>query len=129
MRYTYNLNGDIIKHNGPFKQASAFSHNLINYIKDCGAGHLLKKCKIMYAVCFPSVSKVKFGHPSMPPDSDYDLILFKESLDDIENSITSLFSLDIEGAVQNTLLSNQDVKTLMEGVLAPKLNLLPIAEI
>ncbi|MBR6983727.1 MAG: ATP-binding domain-containing protein [Ruminococcus sp.] len=122
-------NGDIIKHNGPFKQASAFSHNLINYIKDCGAGHLLKKCKIMYAVCFPSVSKVKFGHPSMPPDSDYDLILFKESLDDIENSITSLFSLDIEGAVQNTLLSNQDVKTLMEGVLAPKLNLLPIAEI
>ncbi|WP_074743219.1 nuclease-related domain-containing protein [Ruminococcus sp. YRD2003] len=124
-------NGDIIKHNGPFKQASAFSHNLINYIKDCGAGHLLKKCKIMYAVCFPSVSKVKFGHPSMPPDSDsdYDLILFKESPDDIKNSITSLFSLDIEGAVQNTLLSNQDVKTLMEGVLAPKLNLLPIAEI
>lgn len=90
---------------------------------------MLKKCKIMYAVCFPSVSKVKFGHPSMPPDSDYYLILFKESLDDIENSITSLFSLDIEGAVQNTLLSNQDVKTLMEGVLAPKLNLLPIAEI
>ena len=122
-------NGEIIKHNGPFKQASAFTHNLINYIKDCGAGYLLKKCKIMYAVCFPSVSKVKFGHPSMPPDSDYDLILFKESLDDIENSITSLFSLDIEGAVQNTLLSNQDVKTLMEGVLAPKLNLLPIAEI
>ncbi len=122
-------NGDIIRHNGPFRQASDFSHNLINYIRDCGAGFLLSKCKIMYAVCFPSVSKVKFGRPPMPPDAEYNLILFKESLDDTVNSIEKVFSLDIEGAVQNTYLTNQDVKTLMEGVLAPKLNLLPIAEI
>lgn len=122
-------NGDLMKHDGPFRQASKFCHNLVTYIREQGYSRIANKCKIMSAVCFPSVSRERFKNQALPPEADYNLILFKESLDEIKESIESIFAVPVENAPETTLISNSEKKELIENVLAPQFNLLPIASL
>lgn len=121
-------NGKPMAHDGPFNQASKFKHNLRKYIEESGFSKIVRKCKMMHAVCFPTVLKERFGSQPLPPDADYELIIFKESLDNITKTIESIFDIPVNANVE-TSLTDEDTRVLFNNIIAPKFNLLPIASI
>ena len=52
-------NGDLMHHDGPYKQASGNKWKLSEYFKQKGLKHLLDRCKLLHAVWIPSVPKAK----------------------------------------------------------------------
>ena len=117
-----------MSHDGPFHQASNNKWKIIKLIKDKGYGDLIEKCKFLHAVWFPSVSKEKFKEISLPPDANLDIMLTSEAIDNIENEISRIFEIELPNKIV-TNLGGQDKELLLNNVLAPKFDLISIAEI
>lgn len=120
--------GIVMSHDGPFNQASTNKYKLINYFKFKGYGNLLNKCKFLHAVWFPSISIEKVNNIELPSEGDKHLILTSESLDNIENDISKIFDVVLPNNVR-TSLNNNDIEIILNRILAPKFNLVSIAEI
>lgn len=116
-----------MSHDGPFHQASNNKWKISTYIKNNGLEYLLNKCKLLHAVWFPSISKEKFSHTALPPEADINLMLTSESIDNIESDISRIFEIHLPNNVE-TILDSNDISILLNRVLAPKFNLVSIAE-
>ena len=119
--------GLVMRHDGPFRQASSNKHNLMQYFDERGMGWVRNQCKFTHGVWFPSVPKSSFKGVTLPPESRLDLMLTKDSEADIEKAISDLMEAPMIGAV-NTSLTNAEVDMIISRVLAPSFNLISIPE-
>ena len=118
--------GHQMKHGGPYRQAADSKWSLRDYIIRSGYGYLLSRCKLLHAVWFPSVSKEYLKKIALPAEADLKLTLTSNSFDNIENEISAIFDVELQNGLE-TKLTNTDVKQLIDSILAPKFNLIPIA--
>ena len=116
-----------MKKNGPFKQASGNMHNLMEYIDGCGYTHLRKKCKFLFAVWFPSLTRNAFDKVTLPPDADEQLILYRDSMSNIEQEIDRIFEIPLKGFDIQTMLGTNDVKILLDRILAPQFHIVSVS--
>lgn len=117
-----------MSHGGPFNQASQNKWKLKKLIEDSGLSYLLNKCKLLHAVWFPSISMDHLSGISLPSEADINLILTKESMENIEKDISRIFDYKISNGV-TTNLGNKDSDLLLNRILAPSFNLISLAEL
>ena len=120
-------NGDLMHHDGPYKQASGNKWKLSEYFKQKGLKHLIDRCKLLHAVWFPSVSKTRLLSKNLPSEADISITLTSESLTNIEEDISAVFSLESPRHIETSLMG-QDIELILNRVLAPSFNLVSIAE-
>lgn len=119
-------NGDPMRHGGPFRQASRSMHNLMEYIDECGYDYIRKKCKFLFAVWFPSVMKEQFRNVQLPADADRNLILFRDSMEQISDEIERIFSIPLQQYNVQTMLGARDKALLLERIFAPRFEIISI---
>lgn len=120
--------GKIMSHDGPFNQASSNKWKIIMYIKDHGLQDLLDHCKFLHAVWFPDVPRMKFESKILPSEADLQLMLTEDSFGKIEKEIEKVFSTKLPNNLE-TLLTKKEIDKMLNRVLAPSFNLIPIQEI
>lgn len=116
-----------MSHDGPFNQASTNKWKLINYINKKGYNEIIKKCKIIHAVWFPSISKEKFENVSLPSEADNKLMLTCDSFFELESEISKIFEISVSNGVE-THLNGIEVNSILNNILAPSFNLISISE-
>lgn len=119
--------GIVMSHGGPYRQAAQSKWNLRDYIIGSNCEHILSRCKLLHAVWFPSVGKEYFIGKDLPSEADMQLTLTADSIDNIEEDISKVFDIELRNGIE-TRLSNNDVKTLIERVLAPSFELISLAD-
>ncbi len=124
----YYSNGDEMPHDGPFNQAASNMFNLMEYFVERGCGYLKKKCKFLYAVWFPSVTDKNIDKIVLPSNAPREIIITKDSFDNIEAKIDSIFEFSFKDK-RHTALSENDVDTIMNKILAPSFNLVSLVEV
>ena len=112
-----------MSHDGPYNQAANSKYRLLDYIK-ANSKDLAKKCKMLHAVWFPSVSQRELRHEILPPESLIDITLTKEDLTNPLPGIEKIFSMDLPNHIQ-TILSEKEAEQLLRRVLCPSFNLVP----
>lgn len=127
-RVWYYGNGDVMPHDGPFCQASTNMFNLIEYFKYKNCGDILRRCKFLYAVWFPSVPEERLNKFELPANAPREIIISKDSFDDIEAKIDSIFDYSFM-AKRETNLSTDDVDRIINRILAPSFELVSLVEV
>ena len=118
--------GHTMGHGGPYRQAANGKWKLRDYIKACRLDYLLSRCKLLHAVWFPSIEKAAFDSINLPSDADVNLTLTSNSFENIEKEISDIFDIELQNGVE-TKMTPADSKKLVEQVLAPSFDLIPIA--
>lgn len=118
--------GHIMGHGGPYRQAASGKWKLRDYIKSRGLDYILGRCKLLHAVWFPSIEKEAFDSIALPSDADINLTLTADSFENIEQEISDIFDIELQNGVE-TKMTPVDSKKIVEQVLAPTFNLVPIA--
>lgn len=124
----YYGNGEKMSHDGPFNQASNNMFNLMDYFRFKGHSSILKKCKFLYAVWFPSVDEEKIHNFVLPANAPKELIISKNALINIEHRINEIFEYSFINK-RDTTLSNNDIDTIVNNVLAPSFDLVSLVEV
>lgn len=127
-RTWYYGNGDPMPHDGPFCQASNNMFNLMDYFTAKGCASIKRRCKFLYAVWFPSVPVSKIENFVLPPNAPKEIILTKESFDDIEKAISDIFDFSFMSR-RETNLSKNDVERIVNDILAPSFDLVSLVEV
>ncbi len=122
-------NGVIMRHDGPFHQAQNSMHNIIRYIEVKGLGNILKKCKITHAVWFPDMQRSAFKNVVLPPGANMNHLWLKEDNENLEEAINRTIGVQVKGAPDKTVLSDDDLRMLLEKAMAPRFDLVSIAEL
>lgn len=112
-----------MSHDGPYNQAANSKYRLLEYIKQ-HAYDISKKCKLLHAVWFPSVSQRELRHEILPPESLADITLTKEDLVDPLPSIERIFSMELPNGMK-TSLTEKETDRLLLGILCPSFDLVP----
>lgn len=118
----------VMSHDGPFNQASTNKWKLTTYIRNNHLEYLLEKCKFLHAVWFPSVPLEKFKGIDLPSEADLNLLLTIESLNNIEEDIERIYKVQLPNKIE-TNLNNNEVKVILNKILAPNFNLISLEEI
>ncbi|MCQ2515468.1 MAG: ATP-binding domain-containing protein [Saccharofermentans sp.] len=113
-----------MSHDGPYNQASGNKWKLMNYFLNSPYKELIKKCKFLHAVWFPSVSTEELKTIKLPPEADVNITLTKEDLVNPSLRIESIFSLELPNHVE-TFLSDKESDTILRKVLCPSFDLVP----
>lgn len=120
--------GIIMKHDGPFRQASKNKYNLMDYFDSQGLSWILSRCKFVHGVWFPSVDRKHFQGINLPPEADSKLMLTREHLDNANDGISKLLDMDVPSGIK-TDLNSAEVELIINRVLAPSFNLISLPEI
>ncbi len=120
--------GISMSHGGPFHQAAQNKWKLKKYIENQNLSYLLPKCKLLHAVWFPSVTRDYITRKNLPSEADVNIILTKESLQNIEQDISAIFNIAVPIDVK-TELGARDADVLMRMVLAPSFKLVALSEL
>ncbi len=118
----------IMSHDGPFHQASNNKWKLSMLMRENGLEYILKKCKLLHAVWFPSIPKSKFTGINLPPEADLNIMLTSESINNIEEDISKIFDIKLPNNVETNLDLNE-TNLILNRILAPHFNLISISEI
>lgn len=121
-------NGDTMPHDGPFSQASRNMFNLMDYFKLKGYEKVQKRCKFLYAVWFPSVPLEKLKKYDLPSNAPIDIIITKDSFDNIQEKVEHIFDYSFMSKRQ-TALSENDIGNIVNNVLAPSFDLVSMVEV
>lgn len=111
---------------GPFSQASSNKWKLKNLIEKRKLELVLKKCKLMHGVWFPSISNEKLRQMTLPADCDKRLILTSEAISEPKEYIEKIFGIELPNRIK-TDLNDTDTKLLIKNVLCPSFNIFPSA--
>lgn len=124
-------NDDPIKNGGPFRQAESNKYDLLQCMKDSKLSELTKKCKFMHAVWFPSRTSVEINQLSLPLESDKNVIITRDELENpeelLEKKIKHIFSLKLEKSNVETDLSDYEAELILKNILCPKFDVFPTA--
>lgn len=116
--------GKIMKHGGPYNQASQNKWDLLLKIELSSLHDLLHRCKLLHAVWFPSLSEKDIISNSFPPEVDVSITLTKEALESPQKYIDRIFGLELENSIKTNLSSN-DVKRLLREIICPEFDIFP----
>ena len=117
-----------MSHDGPFNQASRNKWKLRDYINNTRFSGLIKKCKMLHAVWFPSISVLDIRGQSMPPEGDKELLMTSYALQNPESEIERIFEFKIPSGIE-TSLTAFEAKQLLDNVLCPSFNVFPTASL
>ena len=112
----------------PFKQADTSRWNIYNKLRNMQLHEknpIVRRCKIHFAVWFPSISKKSLNNIVLPAGANKRIILTAEDIQDPAPKLEEIFGYRIINDSVSTELSNQDHKFLMENFLCPEFNILP----
>lgn len=128
----YYSNGPIMPHGGPYKQAQKESktfRNKFDLHSDYNIQQISKKCKFLYAVCFPDMSINKLRNvDNFPLDTELKITICSEDLVNPVVRINEIFSLNLE-AIQRSNIENtiteKEFDLIVSKVLCPNFYLIP----
>lgn len=109
---------------GPFSQASRNKWKLIRYFEDSRNGDLVKKCKFLHAVWFPSISQNDLNGICFPTEADKSIVLTKEALMNPQKYIDNIFEIDLPNEIE-TSLSHSETTRIIRKVLCPSFQIFP----
>ena len=123
----YYGSGKEMAHDGPFRQATSRKHDLIDLLGELKLYNIRRNCKFVHAVWFVSVDKkyIEKKLKKLPMEASPDLILTKDSEDDIEAAIRKVFSLETSF---KTNLDKRKKDILLNRILAPQFGAMSLAE-
>lgn len=124
----YYGSGKLISHDGPYRQAESIKWKLSKYFEDKNYRNILENCKLLHAVWFPSLTKSAFNGINLPPEADLKITLTNESLDNIEEEIEKIFSIQLPNQLKTNLDSIQE-NIIINKILAPTFNLVSIPKV
>ena len=116
--------GKIMKHGGPYNQASSNKWDLFDTIKNSRLKEILSRCKFLHAVWFPGIRENDLLSNRLPADFDSHITLTIEDLVNPQQKIDQIFGIELEKNIQ-TELSTLDVKRLLREVICPEFNIFP----
>lgn len=121
-----------MSHGGPYNQIATAKRALIDKIKTHNndeVRELIRKCKVIHGVFFVDVSKASFlSFNGLPEDADERITLFAEDLINPARKINEIFSISFpweKFSEDETKLSEEEFKLLLDSVLCPHFNLIP----
>lgn len=114
-----------MKHGGPFNQASNAVYRLLDTFEEAGISDIARRCKILHAVWFPSISRANFLRANTPPEAQVKLALFEDDLSDPEPTIQRIFSMGVGNSKKETCLSDKDSDVIISRILCPCFDLIP----
>lgn len=116
----------------PFAQANSNKWKLNNEIYNFYHNNeILKHCKMLSAVWFPSVSISAFSKIVLPSNASKELILTSEDLVDPKNSLERIFSIHTSVKEYGKMipvesgLTKEEANSLLHNILCPSFNILP----
>ena len=116
----------------PFAQANSNKWKLNNEIYSFYHNNeILKHCKMLSAVWFPSVSISALSKIVLPTNASKELILTSEDLVDPKNSIERIFSIHTSVKEYGKMISvesgltKEEANSLLHNILCPSFNILP----
>ena len=116
----------------PFAQANSNKWKLNNEIYSFYHNNeILKHCKMLSAVWFPSVSISALSKIVLPANASKELILTSEDLVDPKNSIERIFSIHTSVKEYGKMISvesgltKEEANSLLHNILCPSFNILP----
>ena len=116
--------GDVMKHNGPFKQAKSYMWELIDLIKLKRGPALVNNCKFYHAVWFPIITNRELNQMTLPPDAPKDIIMTKEALANPLPMIEHIYDFNLCHG-KNMCLTESEVRTLITKFFCPEFNIVP----
>lgn len=113
-------NGQLMSHNGPYKQASTGIHSLVDKIRDQGRSDIIKACPYGFAVWFFGYNEEDF--PIEDPDLKR-ITLYRDS--NIKEKIDDIFAL----RKNQREMTSEMISWLFRRILAPtvKIDLISVA--
>ena len=116
----------------PFAQANSNKWKLHNEIyRFYRNNDILKHCKMLSAVWFPSVSTYTLSRINLPTNTSKELILTSEDLTDPKSSLERIFSIQTSIKERGEIipvepgLTKQEADSLLQNILCPSFNILP----
>ncbi|SEA76612.1 Type III restriction enzyme, res subunit [Oribacterium sp. KHPX15] len=114
----------VMKHGGPYNQASQNKWDLLTRIQNSPLKDLQYRCKLLHAVWFPSISEKELSSNRFPPEFDRHITMTMEALEDPKKYIDSIFKIELENNIQ-TNLSENDTKRLIREIICPEFDIFP----
>ena len=118
--------GKNMKHGGPYNQAANNKWALLAAIQNGPLKGLARRCKCLHAVWFPSIKKSELYSNHFPQEFERNLTMTMEALENPEDAILSIFSIELPNHVK-TDLSENEAKRLLREVFCPEFNIFPPA--
>lgn len=116
----------------PFAQANSNKWKLHNEIyRFYRNNEILKHCKMLSAVWFPSVGSSTLSKIVLPANASKELILTSEDLVDPKDSLEHIFSIQTSIKEQGEMipvvanLAKREADSLLQNILCPSFNILP----
>ena len=116
----------------PFAQANSNKWKLNNEIyRFYRNNDILKHCKMLSSVWFPSVSVHTLSRINLPTNASRDLILTAEDLSDPKSSVERIFSIQTSIKEYGEMfsvepgLTKREADSLLQNILCPSFNILP----
>lgn len=125
--------GKKMPHGGPYHQIASAKRVLvekIRYNKNTDIQALFHRCKVMHAVMFPDMLKADFEKlVGLPEEACVEITICAEDLVNPTKKIAEIFSYKLPWekyiGPEQTKLSDDEFKLLLDGVLCPHFNLIP----
>ena len=114
----------VMKHGGPYNQASQNKWDLLTRIQMSPLKDLQYRCKLIHAVWFPSISERDLSSNRFPAEFDRRITMTVEALEDPQKYIDSIFGIELENNIQ-THLSESDAKRLIREIICPEFDIFP----
>ena len=118
--------GKNMKHGGPYNQAANNKWALLSTIQNGPLKGLARRCKCLHAVWFPSIKKSDLYSNHFPQEFERNLTMTMEALENPEDAILSIFSIELPNHVK-TDLSDNEAKRLLREIFCPEFNIFPPA--
>ncbi len=116
--------GKVMKHGGPYNQASQNKWDLLTRIQMSLLKELQYRCKLLHAVWFPSISERDLLTNRFPPEFDRHITMTMEALADPQKYVDSIYSIELENNIK-TNLSDNDTKRLIREIICPEFDIFP----
>lgn len=114
----------VMKHGGPYNQASQNKWDLLTRIQTSPLKDLQYRCKLLHAVWFPSISERDLSTNRFPAEFDRHITMTMEALENPQKYIDSIFGIELENNIQ-TNLSENDAKRLIREIICPEFDIFP----
>lgn len=115
-------NGDRIRNGGPYRHAADVKWEIKHRFERMGLGHLLRRCKLMHAVWFPSLRSDELGELEYDSEASRDITFCKSDFNDPEPMVRHIMSLPISADV-TTSLSNEEAEEVLDKIIRPQFNI------
>lgn len=120
-------NGISMRHGGPYRQAESFLWKMNDRFNDLGFEDLKQRCKIAYAVWFPSLLAHELGEIEYSPEASREITLCKTDLKDPLSQIIRIMNIS-QGSVRTNLHMNE-AEEILHKVLLPEFEIVPTGKV